>query len=165
MNNFIFVETKPNNMTKYYNVYFIEDQSRLTDGLTTLEDAEHFIATKWQSRLTDDLTMLEDAENFIATKCPGWTPDQLTIREEYCIYAHSSSIEAFRELLHMDPTHRYTMPASISGTNAPRTYYTHEYWFDSLESAQQFMSYLAHLSVTLQCPSNIEYKGMTIGIE
>ena len=65
----------------------------------------------------------------------------------------------------MDPPHRYTLSASISGTNAPRTYYTHEYWFDSLESAQQFMSYLAHLSVTLQCPNNIEYKGMTIGIE
>ena len=146
MNNFIFVETKPKNMntpTKHFNVYFLETESRLTDDLTTLEDAE----------------------NFIATKCPGWTRDQLAIREEYCIYAHSDSIEAFRELLHMDPTQRYTMPASISGTNAPKEWFNHEWWFDSLESAQQFMSYLAHLSVTLQCPSNIEYKGMTIGIE
>jgi hypothetical protein len=151
-------------MTKYYNVYFLETESRLTDDLTTLEDAENFIAAKWQSRLTDDLTTLEAAENFIATKCPGWTPDQLAIREEYCIYAHSESIEAFRELLHMDPTHRYTMPASISGTNAPKEWFNHEWWFDSLESAQQFMSYLAHLSVTLQCPAEIKHKDMTIGI-
>ena len=133
---------KPNNMTKHYNVYFLESESRLTDDLTTLEDAE----------------------NFIATKCPGWERNQLAIREEYCIYAHSQSIEAFWELLHMDPTQRYTMPASISGTNAPKEWFNHEWWFDSLESAQQFMSYLAHLSVTLNCPSNIEYKDMTVGI-
>jgi hypothetical protein len=131
-----------NTPTKHYNVYFLETESRLTDDLTTLEDAE----------------------NFIATKCPGWTRDQLAIREEYCIYAHSQSIEAFRELLHMDPTTTYKVPASISGTESPRTWFNHEYWFDSLESAQQFMSYLAHLSVTLNCPANIEYKDMTIGI-
>ena len=145
MENFIFVETKPKNMntpTKHFNVYFLETESRLTDDLTTLEDAEHFIEAK----------------------CPGWTRDQLAIREEYCIYAHSESIEAFRELLHMDPPERYTMPASISGTNAPKEWFNHEWWFDSLESAQQFMSYLAHLSVTLQCPAEIKHKDMTIGI-
>lgn len=144
MNNFIFVETKPNNMntpTKYFNVYFIETESRLTDDLSTLEDAE----------------------KFISTKCPGWTRDQLAIREEYCIYAHSQSIEAFRELLHMDPTQRYTMPASISGGD-PKEWFNHEWWFDSLDSAQQFMSYLAHKSIALNCPKEIEFKDMTIGI-
>jgi hypothetical protein len=131
-----------NTPTKHYNVYLLETESRLTDDLTTLEDAE----------------------KFIATKCPGWERNQLAIREEYCIYAHSQSIEAFRELLHMDPTTTYKVPASISGSESPRTWYNHEYWFDSLESAQQFMSYLAHQSIALQCPANIEYKDMTIGI-
>ena len=133
---------KPNNMTKHYNVYFLETESRLTDDLTTLEDAE----------------------NFIATKCPGWTRSQFAIREQYCIYAHSQSIEAFRELLHMEPTTTYKVAGSISGTNAPKEWFNHEWWFDSLESAQQFMSYLAHLSVTLNCPANIEFRDMTIGI-
>jgi hypothetical protein len=128
--------------TKYYNVYFLETETRLTKDLTTPEAAEHFITTK----------------------CPGWTREQLQIREEYCIYAHSGSVKSFRELLHMDPTQRYKVPASISGTNEPKTWYNHEYWFDSLESAQQFMSYIANKAIYLQYLNSIDYRDMTISI-